>query len=270
MVVEIYAPNFSEIIFASAFALVILGHNLWLIGKNESKNVMVQANTGDNFPESDSAIKSERISNFQLISPDGFIPITDYRIEGHSLVADISTVIASPYCAALALYPHPITLEAKKFADYIKDEDAEEFVKSKFILENTNSPQRESYTKFAKVLLENHSTRTDDISNLVARHQLEIILLIAPSEIDSSRKLPVKVLFEGKPISGLRVSSGRENLNGGKYLAHTQTNENGLAQIEVNDAGRWFIRTHFIRLHSDTENFDWESFWASITFQVLK
>lgn len=268
MFIEIHFPNFSEIIFVSISTLVIFGHNLWLVGKKEPTQIRILANTGDNFPESDSAVKPERVSDFRLISSSGSTPIENYRVEGHSLVADVQNTNNESFCVALALRAHPITLEAKKFGGYIAEENAQKFVKPNFILETTTAPQRESYTKFAKVLLENGRAPTDDISNLVAGHRLEIVPQIPTSKIGNGRKLPVQILFEGKPIAGLRVSSGCEELNGGKYSAHTLTDENGRAEIEIQNAGHWFVRTHFIRPHVDKETFDWESFWASVTFRA--
>lgn len=268
MFIEFHPPNFSEIIFASVSLLVIFGHNLWLVGKNENTRIRVEANTGDHFPESDSAVKPERVADFRVISSNEFAPITDYRVEGNSLVADVPTENDKSFCVALALHAHPITLEAVKFAGYIKEENAEEFVKPNFVAEDTTAPQRESYTKFAKVLMASGEAQTGSVSNLIAGHRLEIVPQIAPSSIGSDRVLPVRVLFEGKPIEGLRVSSGGEGLNDGRYLSNTLTDNNGMANVVIPESGHWFARTHFIRPHLDKENFDWESFWASFTFRI--
>ena len=268
MFVEINVPNFSDIIIVSISTLVIFGHNLWLVGKKEPTRVRISANTGDNFPESDSAVKPERVADFRLVSSSGSTPIENYLVENHSLVADVQNADNKSFCVALALHAHPITLEAKKFAGYIAEENAQEFVKPNFVSETATEPQRESYTKFAKVLIENASVQPGDISNLVAGHRLEIVPQVAPSSLGGGGKLSVKILFEDEPIAGLRVSSGCEELNGGKYSAHTITNENGLAEIKIENAGHWFVRTHFIRPHADKENFDWESFWASVTFRI--
>lgn len=268
MFIEFHLPNVSEIIFFSVSTLMILGHNLWLVGKNEPTGIRISANTGDKFPESDSAVKPERVADFRLISLSGFVPITNYRIEEHSLVTDVQPANDKSFCVALALYAHPITLEAPKFAGYIKEENAQEFVKPNFTAKHSTEPQRESYTKFAKLLVEMDKAETNNISDLIAGHRLEIIPQIAPSGVSGNQALPVQVLFEGKPIARLRVSSGCENLNGGKYLSHTITDENGMADVEISGSGHWFARTHFIRPHPDKENFDWESFWASVTFRI--
>jgi hypothetical protein len=268
MFIEFHLPNISEIIVFSVTSLMVLGHNLWLVGKNEQTRIRISANTGDKFPESDSAVKPERVADFRLISLSGFKSITNYRVEENSLVADIPTDNNSFLCVALALYAHPITLEVKKFAGYINEENAQEFVKPNFMAEQSTEPQRESYTKFAKVLLGSAETQLNDISALIAGHRLEIVPQIAPAGAGNDRMLPVQVLFEGKPMAGLRGSSGCESLNDGKYLSHTLTNENGMTEVEISGSGHWFARTHFIRPHLDRENFDWESFWASVTFRI--
>lgn len=269
MFIEFHLPNLSEIIVASLSAFLILGHNLWLVGKNEQTGIRIEANTGDHFPESDSAVKPERIADFRLVLSNEFVPVTNYRIEEHSLITDVQpTGDAESFCVALALHAHPITLEARKFAGYIEEENAQEWVEPNFVAEHTTEPQRESYSKFAKVLVENAGARTNNISNLIAGHRLEIVPQISPSTVESNQMLPVQVLFEGKPIAGLRISSGCEELNDGKYLAHTVTDENGRADVEISKVGHWFARTHFIRPHFDKENFEWESFWASVTFRT--
>lgn len=260
MFIEIYTANFSEILVIGISALVIIGHNLWLVAKDEQEELKIEVITSDKFPESDSAVKHERIKDFRLISGSDSYEITDFQTVENSLIANIKNKKAE--LAALELFPHPIVLEAAKFAGYIKSEDAENFVAPDFIAGETNEPQRESYAKFAKVLIGNKSF------DRIVRHKLEIIPQENPAKIANLDKFLVKVLFDGEPLENVRVSSGAENLSGGKYAAHSLTDENGLAKIAISGKGLWFVRTHFIRPHSNKSKFDWESFWASITFRI--
>lgn len=258
---ELQHQTFFELIFytLSACFTLIFGHNLWIVAKDENDEIKVEVITSDKFPESDSAVKPERIKDFRLISGNDSIEITDFQTTENSLVTKIKNKKAE--LAALELFPHPIVLEAAKFAGYIKSEDAESFVAPNFVKDETTEPQRESYAKFAKVLIDNKSF------DRIVGHKLEITLQENPAEITEDELL-VKILFDGEPIENLRVSSGAENLNGEKYAAHSLTDENGLAKIAISGKGLWFIRTHFIRPHSEKNDFDWESFWASITFQI--
>ncbi len=124
MSIEFHPSNFSEIIFAAVSTLVILGHNLWLVAKDEKDKIIIEVNTSDNFPLSDSAVKPERVADFRLVSANDSIPITKYEVKENSLVASIAPNEFACF-AALELRPHPIILESEKFAGYIKSEDDE-------------------------------------------------------------------------------------------------------------------------------------------------
>lgn len=258
---ELQQQTFFELIIytLSACFTLIFGHNLWIVAKEENDEIKVEVITSDKFPESDSVVKPERIKDFRLISGNDSVKITDFQTVENSLVANIKNKKSE--LVALELFPHPIVLEAEKFAGYIRSEEAESFVAPNFIKGETTEPQRESYAKFAKVLIDNKSF------DRIVGHKLEIILQENPAEIVED-KLLVKVLFDGEPIENLRVSSGAENLNGEKYAAHSLTDENGLAKIAISCESLWFVRSHYIRPHSEKNDFDWESFWASITFQI--
>lgn len=261
MFIEIYTANFSEILVIGISALVIIGHNLWLVAKDETDELKIEVITSDKFPESDSAVKPERIKDFRFILEEDSYEITDFQTSEDSLVAKLKKQEKAGL-AALELFPHPIVLESEKFAGYIKSEDAETRVAPNFIKGETTESQRESYAKFAKVLIDNKSF------DRIVGHKLEIIPQENPAKIANLDKFLVKVLFDGEPLENVRVSSGAENLSGGKYAAHSLTDENGLAKIAISGKGLWFFRTHFIRPHSNKSKFDWESFWASITFRI--
>lgn len=260
MFIEVHTTDFTAIILSGVSLLFVFGHNLWLIAKNDAPKIRVEANTSDVFPESDSAVKPERVKDFRIVSINNFAPVENFRVEENSLVAHVES--AENFYVALELDAHPITLETEKFAGYIRHEDAQRFIEPSFAAGVTTAPQRESYTKYAKVFCA--VNQSGDAFNLSVGHRFEIV----PQTDWRVGKMIVRVLFDEKPIADLRVSVGGENINGGKYLAHARTDESGLAEIEIQRGGHWFLRTHFIRPHADTANFDWESFWASISFHL--
>ena len=256
---EIQNQHTVEIISFILTFTVILGHNLWLITEEKPvKKTQIKINTGDDFPDGEVAIKPERIKDFRVFTEDGNIKIDEFHVENTSLTASFNGNSEAGFAAAIELFPHPITLEASKFAHYITDEQAEISTQPDFTVGETVTPQRESYAKFAKVLVGDRP----DIFTFTAGHQLEIVLLEK-----LSGGLKVQVVFGGQPAPNLRISSGREGISGGRYLQHTRTDENGIAEIEITQNGHWYLRTHLIRRHPDQESFEWESFWASITFR---
>lgn len=261
---DIQNQSFLEIISLtlSAVFMLFFGHNLWLVSKEEEGEIKIEAITSDTFPESDSAVKPERVASFRIYDEDYSADVTNFEIEGNILAGKIKRTHKAAV-AALELRPHPITLEAEKFAGYIKSEDAEEFVAPHFVSGETIAAQRESYAKFAKVLIKNEAENFEIFTRNVG-HKFEIV----PVEVPNGKRLRVQVLYDGKPIGNLRVSAGAANINGGKYLFHTRTDAQGFAEIELTENDLWYVRTHLIRPHSDTENYEWESFWASLTFSM--
>ncbi|MBC7798684.1 MAG: DUF4198 domain-containing protein [Pyrinomonadaceae bacterium] len=260
---ELQNHSYWEIILTiiSVFSTFMLGHNFWLTAKNEAETIKIELITSDNFPASDSIVKQERIKDFRVFTDNDSQLVNDYQAEEKTLVAQIKND-ENANLAAIELYPHPIVLEARKFAGYTASENAETFVAPDFIGGETAKEQRESYSKFAKVLFNNSSHAQ------IVNHRLEIVLQDNPSRLKADEKLSVKVLFDGKPIANLRVSSGAKNSNNGKYFGQARTDENGFAEIAISQNDLCFVRTHFIRKHQDAENFEWESFWASITFRL--
>lgn len=259
---------FSSLSLGGFFAL---GHNLWLVAKNRRSKIRIEALTSDNFPESDSAVKPERIRDFRIAYGQRDVaPITDYRVEGDSLIADVESNNQNSFYVALELLPHPITLSAEKFAHYIADEDAAEKVAPFFIKNITVAPQRELYAKFAKVYCEHKSSLNDKTFNLRIGHKFEIVPQTVYSDLGSFKKLMVQVFFDNRPAADLRVSCGCANVNNGKYLIHQQTNKDGWATFEIPHSGQWFVRTHLILRHHDKDSFEWNSFWASLVFLIKK
>lgn len=264
------------IIMTACFTF-IFGHNLWLVAANEDdrrdKNggndeIIIEVVTSDHFPVSDSAVKPERVAEFTMISAEETTTLTDYRIEGDSLVAIVPAKPDMRF-AALELYAHPIVLEADKFAGYIRSEEAESSVAPNFVEGVTAKPQRESYSKFAKVMFVSlFDVRPEEVSQEAIGHRLEIVLINDSVSLEKKNRLLVKVLFEGIPIENLRVSLGCQHENNGKYSAHARTDMGGQASFEISSAGLWFVRTHYIRPHENADEFDWESFWASLTFRI--
>ena len=130
---EIQNQSFFELIIytISACFTLIFGHNLWLVTEDEPEELKIEVVTSDKFPESDSAVNAERVKDFSLFAENESFEIKDFQTAENSLVARFNNKKAE--LAALELYPHPIVLEAEKFAGYIKSEEAETLVSPNFI-----------------------------------------------------------------------------------------------------------------------------------------
>jgi len=90
----------------------------------------------------------------------------------------------------------------------------------------------------------------------------------SPATLRVGDPLIVRVLLDGEPIAGVRVSSGCDGLREGGYAAHARTDAAGLAEVALPVGGEWFVRSHHIRQHPDPQLARWASFWPSLTFRI--
>lgn len=269
MTIEIHSHGLWEIALLTSSLGIFLGHNFWLIaGKRRTpaeERLRVEAHVGHHFPSGESAIAPERIADFRLISSNDEAPILGYRVEGTALVAEVTASAAGAQMAALTLHPRPIALSPEQFAGYIDEEGAAASVTPDFQTGVTQSAQHEVYSKYAKAILTNDD---DGVACRVVGQKMEIVLERNPAALRPGDHLSVRVLFDGAPIAGVRVSSGCDGLSDGCYASHTRTDADGRAGIELPVSGCWFIRSHYIRRHPDPSTAQWESFWPSMTFRI--
>ncbi|MFO8085039.1 MAG: DUF4198 domain-containing protein [Desulfobacterales bacterium] len=112
-----------------------------------------------------------------------------------------------------------------------------------------------------------------------AGQPLEVILLENPSKLKKGDRLPVRVLFEGKPMSGIELkakyagfddSSNDGHGHGGdkKYPAETVTDEQGDAFIELKEEGSWMISLSHRTPYPDAETCDEYMYNSAFTFEI--
>jgi hypothetical protein len=245
---------------------VLLGHNFWMIaGQRRNQTLRVEAHVGHHFPHSESAIAPERIADFRLLSTCGERPLSDCNVDGTALVTEAANICSGATMTVLSLHPRAITLAETSFTKYIHEEDARAFVAPDFLPGVTMGEQHEVYSKYAKAIL---ATAHDELVCRPVGQKMEIVPERNPATLKPGARLPVRILLDGIPISGVRVSSGCDQLAHGGYAAHTRTDANGRAEIELPIAGHWFVRSHLIRRHPNAAVANWESFWPSLTFRI--
>ena len=94
---------------------------------------------------------------------------------------------------------------------------------------------------------------------------LEIVPLKNPFTLKKGDALPVRVLFHGKPLPEANV--GWQAPGDGTPRGYVRTDAAGEALVPVGRTGLLTLRlTHMTR--PNTADYEWESFWTSLTFRV--
>jgi uncharacterized GH25 family protein len=219
------------------------------------KPLFVSVHTGDSFPVSEHPTAPDRL----------ITSLTDLRIAGRAThgIAEV-TKAGSMYVTAQTK-PKLSVLAAEKFEAYLTEEGLHQIVLERKEKRQSGMPGRELYSKYAKALL---TVDVPDAGFLKPSGlPIEIVPQADPTTLAPGSTLQALVLWNGKPAPGIQVE--RAWAHGGKSDRKVigRTDARGRIDIPVDSPGRW--RLHAVHMRASTQpGADWESHWASLTFEV--
>jgi uncharacterized GH25 family protein len=246
-------------------------HDLWVLpGKHRlriDEITRVFINNGDSFPESLTFLGERRLQSVRFLSAAGEISVSEFRVDGKSLTFDFQPKTPGPHVIVLATRPRTVRMKAEDFEDYLAEEGLAAVARQQKELGESDKPAVERYFKSAKSVVDVGEHPGGEL--LWAESTglpFEVVPLDHPNRIQPGGVLGLRVLFDGKPLSGVKLTGGRA-LGPAREIS-ASTDERGEAAVTVPTAGRWFVRAlHVVRLEGDPE-VSWESHWASLTFEV--
>jgi uncharacterized GH25 family protein len=160
-----------------------------------------------------------------------------------------------------------ITLDATKFEAYLVEEGLETITKMRAEAGESDRPGREVFRRCAKSLLivgENRNTRGYDRRIGL---DLELVPERNPFFLSEGAKLPVLLLYYGKPLVDAKVKvfqAGHPELRSFAF-----TDENGRVDLILPGHGLFMlVAVHMVPAVEDLDA-EWESIWSSLTFEVL-
>lgn len=254
-------------------ATLLAAHDTWLVPVpietgfrvTPGQPVKVALNTSEDFPTSEAAAAPDRIARFEAVTASGRAAVGGYRVEGKSLVAEVTPGAGVTLVAAVTR-PRLIVLEAPIFTEYITEEGLKQIVAARAARGESDQPGRERYSKVAKLALCAEGEGADFRQPLGL--PVEIIPENNPCELRVGDTLRVQVLFEGRPLAGVQVGAGYAGVHGHHYPVWVETDAAGRAAVPLDRAGAWFVRTLHMIPSTEFEDADWQSWFSTLTFEV--
>jgi uncharacterized GH25 family protein len=154
---------------------------------------------------------------------------------------------------------------AAKFTQYLKDEGLESIVALRSRRNQTDVAVKELFSRCAKALILSGSA-DDAAGDRTLGFTLELVAGRNPYVGGASGPLPIQLLFQGKPLAGaLVVAINRMNPQE-KVIARTA--KDGRVRLRLTGSEQmWLIKAvHMVEAPAGS-GADWESFWASLTFE---
>lgn len=157
---------------------------------------------------------------------------------------------------------YPVALEAAKFEDYLRDEGLERIIEARKKKGQSAAPGRERFYRCAKALL-------DTPGALVFDEPLGFTLELVPRANPYAMHqgdLPLTLSFRGKPIANVLVVAISKD--DPEKAVRARTDARGRVTLRLAHAGFWLIKAVHMEAAPANAGVDWESWWASITFDL--
>lgn len=268
------APFISTLLLAfSAGVLPAVASDSWLIADKHTldagQSVWLAVLTGEIFPIADAPMSLDRISKFVDHCGDNLRTMPDPRAEDQTLAIHEPLSPGGIHVIGCVLEPRLIQLKPDRFEAYLRDERAESALAAFEASHEETAPVVERYTKFVKTVVEVQPAPDDDRGyQTPLGHRLEIIPLSNPCRWKTRTTVKVKVLLDGYPWANVPISAAHEGFEQQGYAYRTKTDVDGTASLYLKRSGHWFVKAHLIRPIIGLGEYQWESFWSTMSFDV--
>jgi uncharacterized GH25 family protein len=169
-----------------------------------------------------------------------------------------------------------VELDGPKFEEYLREKGLDRVLSQRAAAGESGAKVRELYSRCAKALVQVGAGGPQEFA-LMLDYPLEILPERNPCDLfaqrDAAAALPVRVFFQGEPLAGallgaLELAPADRATNKTPLLARTDAE--GRARIELPRSGRWMLAVVHMERAPDRKAADWESFWASLTFETAR
>lgn len=163
---------------------------------------------------------------------------------------------------------YPVALEAQKFEDYLRDEGLETIIDRRKKNGQSSAPGRERFYRCAKALLDAPAaaSATSHLLDVPLGFTLELVPRKNPYAIRPGGELPLSLSFRGKPMANVLVVAMSKD--DPQNAVRSRTDAKGRVTLRLAHAGFWLIKAVHMEAAPADAGVDWESWWASITFDL--
>lgn len=262
-------------IFVAVSALIgapALGHDLWL----QPSSFWVQPNSpaaayiliGHGKDRENWGIRSDRIILFRNFLPDGRAVDLRPRIRaGSSAAFPFSLQQPGSHLVAMQSNYAESTLPAARFNEFLVEEGLTPAIRHRAANKAVQKAGREIFSRRAKTLIQNGAFNPKRVGAATRRigFDLEIVPERHPYALGSSRTLPVRVYYEGKPLPGALVKLTNLDADA-RPVATKRTDRNGRSSFEIPSRGKWLLNVVWTKPITGNSKADFDTTFSSLTF----
>lgn len=253
-----------------ALSARLCAHDLYLMPERfvtpAGRPLGIVFQNGDEFPKASAATKTERLRNTRLLSKAGQADFEKITARATETTATVQVPGSGIAILTAHTIPNFIQLDAKKFRSYLEHENLTNAIQWRDQHGEAGKPGRERYSKYVKSLI--RVGQSDGFYRERTGLTIEIIPEADPYAVSPGQTLPVQVLFRGKPAVDVAVESAWLEAGKAKMMTIGRTDAQGRIVIPVKAQGPHRLHAIVMERCAEPQAADWESFWASLTFEI--
>ena len=214
---------------------------------------------GDGFEGWPLARNDRRIEGFRAIGRSGEQPLLGIDGADPAGIARLQTsgghIVVFESKHSLANMP------ADEFSAYLKEKGLDKILMLREQRGESQRAARDAYSRHAKALIRVGESQEKLVDRAIG---LRLELIAAPDRPGHGRNF--QLLYEGKPLANVLVAATL--LGAAASDLHARTDQHGRATFSLPAAGAWRIAAVHMLEARDSVAADWESLWASLTFEL--
>lgn len=180
-------------------------------------------------------------------------------------VLTFQTQASGTYVVGASVQPRLIDLKAKEFNEYLEHDGIPDVLNARKRAGELGKPARERYHKHVKAILQVGDTRSSDFGATFG-YPAELVALANPYETRVGGSLSFRCLVDGAPMARQYVIAGVDPGSGKVTERGFRSDSAGIVRVPITRRGKWFVK--FIRMVPVTDSVNYESKWASLTFEI--
>jgi uncharacterized GH25 family protein len=154
-------------------------------------------------------------------------------------------------------------MTAGRFEAYLREEGLERIIEERARRGQAEAGASEMYSRSVKSLVKRGSGSAKRYSE-----PLGLRLELIPETDPHDRQRPtliVRLMFDGRPLSGALVTAMHHD--DAKLTVHRRSDGEGRVTLPIAKDGAWLIKAVHMIEAPEGSGVDWESIWASLTFE---
>jgi uncharacterized GH25 family protein len=177
--------------------------------------------------------------------------------------------VSSPGLHVIGYRSNPSSVEqtAEAFHQYLKEEGLESIAELRARRKESGAKARELFSRCAKSLVLSGSPQVPQ-SDRPLGFTLELVAERNPYAMHAGEELPVRLTFQNRPLAGALVVAMNRRKPSEKLSA--RTGKDGRVRFQLQPRGMWLVKAVHMTPAPAGSSAEWESFWASLTFEVQK